>query len=447
MIKSEIREILEKKDFKELKIFLNEQTPADIAEFIEENRDVAVIIFRLLHKDIAAEVFAHLDSEERKTIVESISDHNLKDILEELFFDDMIDFLEEMPSNVVKRVLKNSNPKNRMLINQFLSYEDDSAGSLMTIEYLSIKKEWSVEKSIAYIRKNVMEVETVDVAYVTDKYRKLEGEISLKEILSAKDNEKIENLMEKDILAVNTWTNQEEAIELFKKYDLTVLPVIDREEILVGIITIDDVVDAIEEENTEDFQKMAAMQPSKDEYLDTPVFILAKNRLLWLLVLMVSATFTGAIISQYEDVIQGMVILAASIPMLMDTAGNAGSQSSTLIIRGMALGEVKINDFMKVMWKELRVSLMVGFGLASVNFIRMKVIMGQEVKVSFLVSFTLGITVILAKLVGGLLPIGAKKLKLDPAIMAGPLVTTIVDALALIIYFFLAILMFPQLKG
>lgn len=447
MIGIAIKDFLDRKDFRQLKKFLNEQTPADIAEFMEENRETAVIIFRLLNKEVAAEAFAHLDSDEKKIIVESISDHNLKEFLEELFFDDMIDFLEEMPSNVVKRVLKNSNPKNRVLINQFLAYEDDTAGSLMTIEYLSIKKEWTVEKSISYIRKNVMEVETVDVAYVTDKNKKLEGEISLKEILSAKDDERIEELMEKDILSVNTWTNQEQAIELFKKYDLTVLPVIDREEILVGIITIDDVVDAIEEENTEDFQKMAAMQPSKDEYLDTPVFNLAKNRLLWLLVLMVSATFTGAIISQYEEVIQGMVVLAASIPMLMDTGGNAGSQSSTLIIRGMALGEVKISDYLKVIWKELRVSLIVGLGLGSVNFIRMSVLMKQGVKVSFLVSFTLGITVVIAKLVGGLLPIGAKKLKLDPAIMAGPLVTTIVDALALVIYFSLAVFMFPELNG
>lgn len=442
MFAEEIKELLAKKDLKTLKEFLNDNTPVDVAEFIEENEDDAIIIFRLLNKDNAAEVFAHLDSDEKIKIVESINDNRLQSLIGELYFDDMIDFLEEMPSSVVKRVLENSNQENRALINQFLSYDKDSAGSLMTIEYLSLKKEWTVAQALQHIRKNVKKVETVDVAYVTDQNRKLEGEISLEDILSSEDNEFIENLMETDILSVRTSTNQEEAIELFKKYDLTVLPVIDQDELLVGIITIDDVVDVIEEENTEDFQKMAAMTPSQEEYLDTPVFHLAKNRLAWLLVLMVSATFTGSIINKYEEIIQSMVVLAASIPMLMDTGGNAGSQSSTLIIRGMALGEVKIEDYLKVVWKEFRVSLIVGLGLGSINFLRMYFLMKQDEKISFLVSFTLAVTIVIAKLVGGLLPIGAKKLKLDPAIMAGPLVTTVVDALALFVYFYLAMAMY-----
>lgn len=444
MFEKKVKELLLEKDLKGLKEILNGETPVNIAEFIEKNSDEKenIIIFRLLHKEIAAEVFANLNSDERIKIVKSINDDKLQVLLQELYFDDMIDFLEEMPSNLVKRVLENYKHENRSLINQFLSYEEDSAGSLMTIEYLSLKSEWTVSKSLKYIRKHAEDLETIDVAYVIDKTKRLEGQITLKKLLASPDEEIIENLIDKNILSVKTSTNQEAAIGLFKKYDLTVLPVLDNENILVGIITIDDVVDAIEEENTEDFQKMAAMVPSKEEYLDTPVIHLAKNRLTWLLVLMVSATFTGSIISKYEEIIEQMVVLAAAIPMLMDTGGNAGSQSSTLIIRGMALGEIKISDYMKVVWKELRVSLIVGLGLGIVNFLRMRIILKQDLKMSLLVSVTLGITVIIAKLVGGLLPIGAKKLKLDPAIMAGPLVTTIVDALALVIYFYLAMFLY-----
>ncbi|WP_294095558.1 magnesium transporter [uncultured Cetobacterium sp.] len=448
MFETKVKELLLKKDLKSLKEVLNCETPINIAEFIEandENEKDTIILFRLLHKDIAAEVFANLDTDEQIKIVSSINDDKLQSLLEELYFDDMIDFLEEMPSNVVKRVLENYKHENRSLINQFLSYEEDSAGSLMTIEYLSLKSSFTVEESLQHIRKYAEELETIDVAYVIDNYKKLEGQITLKKLLSSQDNEVIGDLMDKNILSVKTSTNQEDAVTLFKKYDLTVLPVIDKENILVGIITIDDMVDVIEEENTEDFQKMAAMAPSKEEYLETSIFDLAKNRLTWLLVLMVSATFTGSIISKYEEVIEQMVVLAAAIPMLMDTGGNAGSQSSTLIIRGMALGEIKIGDYLKVVWKELRVSLIVGLGLGAVNFLRMYFILKQDLKMALLVSITLGITVVIAKLVGGLLPIGAKKLNLDPAIMAGPLVTTIVDALALVIYFYLAMTLYSDI--
>ncbi|NME35010.1 MULTISPECIES: magnesium transporter [Fusobacterium] len=446
MFEKIVRELLEKKDLKGLQGVLNSETPVKIIEFFEnneENEKDLIILFRLLNKEKAAEVFAELDPDMQMKLISSINDEKLQGLLEELYFDDMIDFIEEMPSNVVKRVLENYKNENRSLINQFLSYEEDSAGSLMTIEYLSLKSNWTVKDSLLFIRKKVEELETIDVAYVTEN-KKLIGEISLKNLLISNDNDLIENVMNKNILYVTTSTNQEEAIDLFKKYDLTVLPVIDKENILVGIITIDDVVDAIEEENTEDFQKMAAMAPSKEEYLDSSVFQLAKNRLTWLLVLMVSATFTGTIISKYENIIEQMVVLAAAIPMLMDTGGNAGSQSSTLVIRGMALGEIKDSDCLKVLWKELRVSMIVGIGLGLVNFLRMKLILKNDLKISLLVSLTLGVVVIIAKLVGGLLPIGAKKLKLDPAIMAGPLVTTIVDALALVIYFYMAMLLYKD---
>ena len=444
---TKIRELLEKKDLKNLQEFLNSETSANIAEFIKENEEGEkenIILFRILSKEKAAEVFAELDADLQMQIVSSMTDDKLQSLLDELYFDDMIDFIEEMPSSVVKRVLENYKNENRSLINQFLSYEEDSAGSLMTIEYLSLKSHWTVRESLNYIRQKVKDLETIDVAYVRDKNRVLIGEISLKNLLLSKDEDIIEDVMNKNVLYVTTSTNQEEAIELFKKYDLTVLPVIDKEKILVGIITIDDMVDVIEEENTEDFQKMAAMAPSKEEYLESSVFELAKNRLTWLLVLMVSATFTGSIISKYEDIIEQMVVLAAAIPMLMDTGGNAGSQSSTLVIRGMALGEIKLKDWFRVVWKELRVGIIVALGLGLVNFCRMRFILKQDMKVSFLVSFTLGIVVVMAKLVGGVLPLGAKKLKMDPAIMAGPLVTTIVDALALMMYFYIAMFLYKD---
>lgn len=444
---TKIRELLEKKDLKNLQEFLNSETSANIAEFIKENEEGEkenIILFRILSKEKAAEVFAELDADLQMQIVSSMTDDKLQSLLNELYFDDMIDFIEEMPSSVVKRVLENYKNENRSLINQFLSYEEDSVGSLMTIEYLSLKSHWTVRESLNYIRQKVKDLETIDVAYVRDKNRVLIGEISLKNLLLSKDEDIIEDVMNKNVLYVTTSTNQEDAIELFKKYDLTVLPVIDKEKILVGIITIDDMVDVIEEENTEDFQKMAAMAPSKEEYLESSVFELAKNRLTWLLVLMVSATFTGSIISKYEDIIEQMVVLAAAIPMLMDTGGNAGSQSSTLVIRGMALGEIKLKDWFRVVWKELRVGIIVALGLGLVNFCRMRFILKQDMKISFLVSFTLGIVVVMAKLVGGVLPLGAKKLKMDPAIMAGPLVTTIVDALALMMYFYIAMFLYKD---
>lgn len=445
MFVTKIKELLEKKDLKNLQEFLNSETSANIAEFIKENEEGEkenIILFRILSKEKAAEVFAELDADLQMQIVSSMTDDKLQSLLDELYFDDMIDFIEEMPSNVVKRVLENYKNENRSLINQFLSYDEDSAGSLMTIEYLSLKSYWTVRESLNYIRQKVKDLETIDVAYVRNKNKVLIGEISLKNLLLSSDEDIIEDIMNKNVLYVTTSTNQEEAIELFKKYDLTVLPVIDKEKILVGIITIDDMVDVIEEENTEDFQKMAAMAPSKEEYLESSVFELAKNRLTWLLVLMVSATFTGSIISKYEDIIEQMVVLAAAIPMLMDTGGNAGSQSSTLIIRGMALGEIKLKDWFKVVWKELRVGIIVAVGLGLVNFCRMRFILKQDMKISFLVSFTLGVVVVMAKLVGGVLPLGAKKLKMDPAIMAGPLVTTIVDALALMMYFYIAMFLY-----
>lgn len=413
----------------------------DIAEVIDElDKKHSIILFRLLPKDKAADVFSYLSTQQRKDIVGAIHETKLTEIIEELYFDDMIDFLEEMPANVVKRILKASTEEERKLINQFLNYPENSAGSLMTIEYVDLKKEMTVKEALAHIKKTGVDKETIYTCYVLNASRKLEGIVSLRKLVLLEDHLLISDIMNEDLIYTTTLADQEEVASLFKKYDLITLPVVDTEHRLVGIITIDDIIDVIDQETTEDFQKMAAMEPNEEEYLLTGVFSLARKRIVWLLILMLSATFTGSIINRFEEVLQSVVILAASIPMLMDTAGNAGSQSSTLIIRGMALGEVGIDDYLKVFWKELRVSSVVGIVLALVNFGRM-ILLKNSVNVAITVSFTLGITIVMAKVVGGTLPMLAKKLKLDPAIMAGPLITTIVDALALIVYFNVATLL------
>jgi len=431
-----IIELIEEKKFSLLKEELNEMISVDIAELIDElDKKNSIIVFRLLSKDHAAEVFSYLSSAQQKDIVGAIHETKLKEILEELYFDDMIDFLEEMPANVVKKILMVSTEEERKLINQFLNYPETSAGSLMTIEYVDLKKEMSVKEALAHIKKTGLDKETIYTCYVLNEKRKLEGIVSLRKLVLMDDELLISDIMNEDVITTQTLDDQEEIASLFKKYDLITLPVVDKENRLVGIITIDDIVDVIEQENTEDFQKMAAMEPTDEEYLASGIFSLARKRIMWLLILMVSATFTGAIISKFEDVLSTVVVLATFIPMLMDTAGNAGSQSSTLVIRGMALGEIELEDYLMVFWKELRVSGLVGLGLGLINFVRMLVLTAAGMKIAFTVSFTLFVTIVLAKVVGGTLPIAAKKFKLDPAIMAGPLITTIVDALALIVYF------------
>ncbi len=404
----------------------------------ELDKSSYLILFRILPKDMAAEVFSYLSYEQQRYIIDSITDKEIKNIVDELFFDDMIDIIEEMPANVVKKILKNTKEEERLLINQFLNYPENSAGSLMTIEYVDLKKEMTVKEAIDHIKETGVDKETIYTCYVTDKNRKLEGLVSLRKLVISDDDKTVDEIMERDIIYVNTHDDQEEIAYLFKKYDLMAIPVVDKEGRLTGIITIDDIVDVIEQENTEDFQKMAAMSPSEQEYLETSTLSLAKHRITWLLILMISATFTGSIIRKFEEVLQSVVILAAYIPMLMDTGGNAGAQASTLIIRGMALGEIEIKDILKVIWKELRVSTIVGVILSLVNFMRIYFIDKVSLKVAITVCSTLFFTVVLAKIVGAILPIGARKLKLDPAIMASPLITTIVDAVALILYFSMA---------
>lgn len=434
-----ITELLNENKIHDIRNELLEMNIVDIASILEEVDEThLVVLFRILPKDVAAGVFSYMPAELQQHLVESITDKEIKNIVDELFLDDAVDFIEEMPASIVKRVLKNTNENLRAQINQLLNYPEYSAGSIMTVEYVNLKKEMTVKEAIQYIKTAGVDKETIYTCYVLGKNRYLEGVVSIRKLILSEDSAIIADIMHDDIISVKTTDDQELTAQLFKKYDLSTMPVVDNENRLVGIITVDDIVDIIEQENTEDIQKMAAMQPSDEEYLKTSVLTLAKNRIMWLLILMLSATFTGIIIKRFEDVLQSVVVLTAFIPMLMNTGGNAGSQSSTLIIRGISLGEIGMKDILKVLWKEIRVSIIAGLILAIVNFFRILYFEGVGVYVSLTVCATLFFVVIIAKMVGGLLPILAKSIKLDPAIMASPLISTIVDAISLLIYFGMA---------
>lgn len=415
---------------------LDDMNIVDIAQLFEEiDQHQLVKFFRILPKDIAADVFSYMTTEHQAYIIQSITDFEIRHIIDDLFFDDTVDLIEEMPAVVVKKVLKNTDENIRKLINQFLNYPEDSAGSIMTIEFVDLKREMTVKQAVDHIKKTGIDKETIDTCYVINANRKLEGIVSIRRLILSEENQLVEDIMDTDIIYIQTYDDQEKIAMLFKKYDLTTMPVVDNETRLVGIITVDDVVDIIEQENTEDIHKMAAMTPSEEEYLKTSVFTLAKNRIVWLLVLMISATITGNIISRFQNVLQTIVILATYMPMLMNTSGNAGSQASTLAIRGLALGEVVPSDYLKVIWKEFRVSILVGLMLATVNFARIIIFDKVSITIGLVVCISLFFTVIMAKIVGGLLPMAAQKLKLDPAIMASPLISTICDAVSLTIYF------------
>ena len=435
-----IMQLIEQKNYPKLKQELENVRPVDIAHIFEElNERDTLLVFRLLPKGIAAEVFSYLSTEKQAELSTLVDEKELSDILDELFFDDKIDYLEEMPANVVKKILKNTSEMERKLINQFLMYPDYSAGSLMTIEFVDLKKEMYVKDAFARIRGIAPDKETIYTCYAIDEERHLEGTVTLRSIVLSDDNVKIEDIMQKDPIYVNTHDDQEYVADIFKKYDLLAVPVVDNEKRLVGIITIDDVVDVMEEEATEDFYRMAAVQPSEESYLDTGVLTLARKRIVWLLVLMISSTLTGFVIQRYELALKSVVALATFIPMLMDTGGNAGSQASTVVIRGLVLGEISVRDVLKVVWKEARIAFIAGVLLAIINFIRVYTIQGYSLPVSLTVSVTIVLTVVVAKIVGGILPIIAQKLRLDPAMMASPLITTIVDTTTLTIYFALAV--------
>ena len=437
----EIVKLLEENRLTELKEILIEENPIDIAEVFEDfPKEKYLIIFKLLPKDFSSEVFSYLSPEKQQEVIENITDEEIKFIVEDMYLDDTIDFIEEMPANIVDKILKNTSHDKRKLINQMLKYPENSAGSVMTVEYISFKDNSTVKEAIDYYRKIAIGKEETDICFVTDDKRKLVGIISLKTLILSKDDSLIKDEMETNIISVITKDDQEEIAALFRKYDITTMPVIDNEYRLVGVITVDDIVDVIDQENTEDLQKMAGMNPSDEEYLKESVLSLAKHRILWLLVLMISATFTGFVIKKYEDILQSAVYLAVFIPMLMDTGGNAGSQSATLIIRGIALEEIEFSDILKVIWKELRVSVLVGFILSGINFLRIYYFTKSGFETSLVVAISMFLTIIMAKVIGGVLPLIAKSLKIDPAIMASPLITTIVDTAALIIYFQLSVI-------
>lgn len=434
-----IKKLIRDKNYLAIRKILNELNTVEISDLMDELDDAEIIIvFRLLPKDEAADVFAYLTSDQQEHIIDKITDVEMASIIEELAFDDMIDIIEEMPSNVVKKILKNTKAEERPLINQFLNYPDYSAGSIMTIEYVDLKKSMSVSDAILRIRKTGIDKETINTCYVTDSERHLEGIVSLRTLITSDDSVIVDDIMTTNYISVQATDDQEEVAMVFKKYDLSAIPVLDAEGRLVGIITFDDIMDVIDQENTEDFHKMAGISPSEDSYLESGIFTMAKQRILWLTVLMISATFTGRIIQRYEEVLQSVVLLAAFIPMLMDTGGNAGSQSSTMVIRSLALGDITPKDVFKVVRKELSISLLVGGALALLNFARLLLIEKVPYAIALTVTLTLFLTVVLAKAVGSTLPIIAKIVKVDPAVMASPLITTIVDAVALMVYFQLA---------
>ncbi|HAE92803.1 magnesium transporter [Tissierella praeacuta] len=439
MDERKLLELIQQKKYIEIKKELSEMNEVDVAELLDPlDAHMTLLIFRMLPKDLAVEVFAHFSTEQQLGIINSVTDKELEYIMDELFFDDMIDLIEEMPANIVKKVLKATKEDERKLINQFLKYPADSAGSIMTIEYVDLRKGITVKEALAHIKETGLNKETVYTCYVTDGKRTLEGFVSLRTLVTSDEELLIDDIMEDEVIRVNTHDDQESVANVFRKYGFLALPVVDNENRLTGIITVDDIMDIMEQEATEDFQIMAAMSPSEEAYLNTGVFALARHRLPWLLILMVSATFTGRIMGKFENVLASVVILSTFIPMLMDTGGNSGSQSSTLIIRGLATGEITTHDWLKVLWKELRISLIVGIVLSAINLVRLIVIEKIELSIAITVSLTLIVTVMTSKVVGGTLPLVAKKLKLDPAIMAGPLITTIVDALSLIVYFGIA---------
>ena len=439
-VKEVLFDLVSRKQFRQLKDELCEMNEFDIASFLEElDSEKQIIIFRMLPKELASDVFACLEVETQEHIINSITDKELAYIIEELYVDDAVDMLEELPATIVKRVLQNAAPSTRLQINEFLKYPENSAGSIMTAEYIGLKKTMTVQEAFAYIRKHGYDKETIYTCYVMDAKRMLEGVVTVKDLLMNDYEVKIEDIMDTNVIKAVTTDDKEEIADLFNKYDLLSLPVVDHENRLVGIVTIDDAVDVMEEEATEDFEKMAAMLPSEKPYLKTSVLELAKNRITWLLVLMISSMLTGGILTRYEDALQVMPLLVSFVPMLTDTGGNAGSQSSTMIIRGMTIGEVASSDIFKVIWKEARVSVIVGLILGLVNFIRLVIQYPGQPLVALTVVLALFATVFVAKVIGGILPILAKRLKLDPAIMAAPLITTIVDAVSLVIYFQIAV--------
>ena len=440
MEKDEITKLLEEKKYNVLKEKLKEINSADIPPLLEElDKESVVKLFRILPKEQAGEAFSYMEPYMKEKLIQDLTDAELKGILNELFMDedDTVDLIEEMPSNVVKKILKVVNAKDRKIINELLQYPEDSAGSIMTTEFIDLKETMTVEQALQRIRDIGIDSETIYNCYVLNRNRVLLGMINIKEILISKKEQIIKDLMTTNVISVNTLEDQEDAAKIFDKYDMYALPVVDTENRLVGIITVDDAINVLQNETAEDFEKMAAMSPNEKGYFETSVFKHAKNRIVWLLVLMLSSAITGGIITNYEEAFAAVPLLVAFIPMIMGTGGNCGSQSSTLIIRGLATDEIELKDLFKALWKEFRVSIIVGVVLAIVNGIRI-IIQYNDLQLAIVIGLTLIATVALSKALGCLLPMFAKKIKLDPAIMATPLITTLVDIFSILVYFQIA---------
>lgn len=434
-----VKELLEKKQYTKLRQMLSDKNTADIAVILEELPEEDLFkIFRILPKTMAADVFSYLEVDHQHELITSMSEKDAAGIINNLMADDATDLLEEMPANIVKKILANANPDIRRDINHLLRYPEDSAGSIMTVEYVDLKETMTVEDAIERIRKVGMDSETINICYVLDAKRKLIGTVALRYLLISPSDAVIGEIMHEDVIFINTMMDQEEVARQFQKYDFTAMPVVDNEERLVGIITVDDIVDILQEEATEDIEKMAAIVPTDKPYMKTTVFETWKKRIPWLLLLMISATFTGSIITSFEDALSACVVLTAYIPMLMDTGGNAGGQASVTIIRGLSLNEIEFKDAFRVLWKEARVAVLCGLTLAAANFVKLLLLDHVAIAVAAVVCLTLIAAVFIAKVIGCLLPMLAKKIGFDPAVMASPFITTIVDALSLLIYFSIA---------
>lgn len=434
-----IKDLLHNKKWAKLKIILEDMNEQDIAElFMElEERDLT-LIYRLLPKELAAEVFVNMEPEYQEALIRAFSDSELREVLDELYVDDAVDIIEEMPATLVKRILKHTDPEMRKSINEILRYPEDSAGSIMTTEYVDLKRNMTVSDAFTRIRRTGVDKETIYTCYVTDSKRKLKGVVTAKELLLSDENDLIRDIMETNVISVSTREDKEIVADLFQKYDFLALPVVDGEERLVGIVTVDDAIDVLQEEMTEDIEKMAAITPTDKPYLKMSVFENYKKRIPWLMLLMVSATFTEKIINHFEGALTACVALTAFIPMLTGTCGNCGAQSSATIIRGMSLGDIQFRDTFKVIAKEMMIALACGFTLACVNFAKLMIFDDVGVFVALAVSVTMLMAVIFAKVVGSILPVFAKKIGFDPAVMSSPFISTIVDAVTLLIYFTIA---------
>ncbi|MBR6398053.1 MAG: magnesium transporter [Lachnospiraceae bacterium] len=434
-----LRKLLEEKKYRELRDVLSEMNTVDIAWLMDDMEDEdSLRIFRILPKNMAADVFADLEIDDQQYIIQSLSEKEASSIIDNMMADDATDLLEEMPANIVKKILRNASPETRADINHLLRYPEDSAGSVMTVEYVDLRETMTVEDAIKRIRRIGLDSETVNICYVVDDQRVLRGTVALRYLLLKNDDEIIGEIMNDNVISINTLTDQEEAAQMFQKYDFTAMPVVDNENRMVGIITIDDVIDIMQEEATEDIEKMAAIIPTEKPYFKVSIFETYKTRMPWLLLLMISATFTGAIITRYEAALASHVILTAYIPMLMDTGGNAGSQASVSIIRGLSLNEIEFKDIFDAMWKEIRVAVLCGITLSAANFVKLLVIDRVPLAIAAIVCVTLVLVVMIAKTIGCSLPLIAQRLGFDPAVMASPLITTIVDAISLTVYFLIA---------